>query len=201
MLGQRGDTIIEVLLAFTVFALVSVGALSIMNQGTNSAQRSLEAALVKQQIDAQAEALRAAHKAHGVKLATKDATTSAWEGVIASADSSTLAVTGATCPAFSGSNNIFIMNGRTGVRHDAVPTSMASNDPNLPPYSRVVYRDPPDSTVVEGAFGLWIEKQTRTAPVSGIPAAYDFTIKACWYGPGQTAPMQLQTVVRLHDYA
>lgn len=62
--SERGDTIIEVLLAFTVFSLVSVGAMAIMNQGTNAAERSLEVTLVKEQIDAQAEALRAAQQAY-----------------------------------------------------------------------------------------------------------------------------------------
>ena len=51
MLDQRGDTIIEVLLAVTVFSLVAIGAMMVMNQGTNSAQRSLEVTLVKQQIE------------------------------------------------------------------------------------------------------------------------------------------------------
>ena len=62
LITERGDTIIEVLLAITVFSLVAVGAMTIMSQGTNTTQRSLEMSLVKQQIDAQAEALRAAYQ-------------------------------------------------------------------------------------------------------------------------------------------
>ena len=61
MLGRqknRGDTIIEVLFAITVFSLVVVSSLSIMNQGSATAQRTLEISLVRQQIDAQAETLR-----------------------------------------------------------------------------------------------------------------------------------------------
>src|SRR5687767_10750024 len=62
--AERGDTIIEVLFAVTVFAMVAVGSLSIMNQGTGSAQRSLEVTLVRAQIDAQAEAIRFIHQAY-----------------------------------------------------------------------------------------------------------------------------------------
>jgi type II secretory pathway pseudopilin PulG len=61
---ERGDTIIEVLFAVTVFAMVAVGAMTIMNQGTATAQRSLEVTLVRQQIDAQAEAIRYIHQAY-----------------------------------------------------------------------------------------------------------------------------------------
>jgi len=61
---QKGDTLIEVLFAVTVFSLVAVGSLSIMNQGTATAQRSLEITLVRQEIDAQAEALRFIHDSY-----------------------------------------------------------------------------------------------------------------------------------------
>jgi type II secretory pathway pseudopilin PulG len=63
-LKEQGDTIIEVLFAVTVFALVAVGSLSIMNQGTATAQRALEITLVRQQIDSQAQAIRYVHQAY-----------------------------------------------------------------------------------------------------------------------------------------
>jgi prepilin-type N-terminal cleavage/methylation domain-containing protein len=62
--SQKGDTLIEVLFAVTVFSLVAVGSLSIMNQGTTVAQRSLETTLVRQEIDAQAETLRFVHDSY-----------------------------------------------------------------------------------------------------------------------------------------
>ncbi len=55
---DRGDTLIEVLFAITIFSLVAVSSMAIMNQGTDTAQRSLEITLVRQEIDAQAETLR-----------------------------------------------------------------------------------------------------------------------------------------------
>ena len=58
---EQGDTIVEVLFAVVVFALVAVGSMSIMNQGTATAERSLEITLVRQQMDAQAEAIRYIH--------------------------------------------------------------------------------------------------------------------------------------------
>ena len=56
--NTRGDTLIEVLFAITVFSLVVVTSLAIMNQGTQAALRSLQLTLVRQQVDSQAEALR-----------------------------------------------------------------------------------------------------------------------------------------------
>lgn len=80
---QRGDTIIEVLLAVTVFSLVAVGGMAIMNQGAAMAQRSLEIGLVRQQIDAQADALRYIHNAYVTSSgsSTADAAKEVWDSV------------------------------------------------------------------------------------------------------------------------
>ncbi|MCD8561780.1 hypothetical protein LRY29_01800 [Candidatus Saccharibacteria bacterium] len=55
---------IEVLFAITVFSLVVVSALALMNQGTAASQRALEVTLVRQQIDNQAETLRFLHESY-----------------------------------------------------------------------------------------------------------------------------------------
>lgn len=58
---KRGDTIIEVVFAFGVFAAVSVAAIGIMNSGLNQAQRSLEGTMARNEMNAQAEAIRFIH--------------------------------------------------------------------------------------------------------------------------------------------
>ncbi len=55
---KHGDTIIEVVFSFMVFATVSLASISIMNSGLNQAQRSLEITMARNEIDSQAEALR-----------------------------------------------------------------------------------------------------------------------------------------------
>jgi len=45
--GSRGDTLIEVLLAVTIFSMLAVGVITVMNQGTHAAQRALEITLVR----------------------------------------------------------------------------------------------------------------------------------------------------------
>ena len=60
---KRGDTLVEVLFAIAVFALVSVLALNIMSSGLKSAEASMEVAQTRSEIDAQGEALRFIHNA------------------------------------------------------------------------------------------------------------------------------------------
>lgn len=58
---KRGDTIVEVTFAIAVFALVAIISISIMNSGISTAQASLELTMARNEIDAQAEALRFIH--------------------------------------------------------------------------------------------------------------------------------------------
>ena len=62
--GERGDIDYRGHFAVTVFSLAAVGGITIMNQGTATAQRSLEIGLVREQIDSQADALRYIHSAY-----------------------------------------------------------------------------------------------------------------------------------------
>jgi hypothetical protein len=55
---KRGDTLIEVLFAITVFCLVSILSINLMNSGVATAQATLELTMARNEIDAQAEAIR-----------------------------------------------------------------------------------------------------------------------------------------------
>lgn len=55
---QRGDTIIEVSFAIAIFALVSIISITLMNTGVTMSEANLEATMARNEIDAQAEALR-----------------------------------------------------------------------------------------------------------------------------------------------
>lgn len=55
---KKGDTIIEVIIAITVFCLVAIISINLMNSGISSAEGSLELIMARNEIDAQAEALR-----------------------------------------------------------------------------------------------------------------------------------------------
>lgn len=61
---KRGDTIIEVMFAIAVFCLVAVISISMMNTGVASAENSLEVVTVRNELNAQAEALRFIHSSY-----------------------------------------------------------------------------------------------------------------------------------------
>ena len=55
---KKGDTLIEVTLAVGIFSMIAIAIVAVMNNGTSSAQTALETTLAREEIDAQAEALR-----------------------------------------------------------------------------------------------------------------------------------------------
>lgn len=58
---HRGDTMIEVLFAIAVFALVSVLSIIVMNSGVATVEATLELSMARNEIDAQSEVLRFIH--------------------------------------------------------------------------------------------------------------------------------------------
>lgn len=202
---EQGDTIIEVLFAVAVFAMVAVGSMTIMNQGTATAQRSLEITLVRQQIDAQAEAIRYIHKAYiaayqnGGGAMTGTAAewakmTSRTTGHGADGASEFGQVEGDVCPTAVPGQNPFILNARTAKVSSSAPSMTAPDDASLPPFAEVVYND--DSSINQ-AYGIWVEAVPSRA--TGGPGFVDFHIRACWSAPGTSAPMTLGTIVRLYE--
>lgn len=189
--AQAGDTLIEVLLAITIFSMVSVGAMTIMNQGTNAAQRALEISLVRQQVDAQAESLRAAQQAHA---ATGSPASSSWNQVIGP---DTAHFNDNDCPDTPNGtpmNGNFIMDARDATRETAAEWLKPINTADAPPHAQVRYAGGQATS-----YGIWIERDEATSGDANTPPAYNFTVRACWYGAGMNTPMRLETVVRLYD--
>ena len=204
----RGDTLIEVLFAITIFSLVAVGGLSIMNQGTATSQRALEITLVRQEVDAQAETLRFLNSSYisayqtGALSYPSSPPAEQWRlmqsSIIAMAaldvtpfgidpDNPTVCP---TAPAGS-----FILNTRTATFIPSTSGKLGISQT----FSQVRYDISNQVTTSEG---LWIEA-VRSATVSGNNqenAGYiDFHIRACWDSPGQSVPVTIGTIVRLYE--
>ena len=64
MTSCRGDTIIEVILALTIFSLVTVITITMMNLGIANAENALEVTTARNELNAQAEALRFIHSSY-----------------------------------------------------------------------------------------------------------------------------------------
>lgn len=204
---QAGDTIIEVLFAVSIFSLVAVGAISIMNQGINTAQRALEITQVRQQIDAQAEALRFAHHTYVMSLGgTVNDTEWAKIKSRAATQVSEFGSNGAISTCDPVPRGAFIMNARTGAVSSSVePISISptASDVPPPPFSQVTYR-PSEAgrpEEVSRADGIWIEAVRKAGEGGGVASYYDFHIRACWENPGTGPAITLGTIVRLYEPA
>ena len=198
---QRGDTLIEVLFAFSILSLVIIGAMTIMNQGTIASQRSLETTLVRQQVDAQATTLRFLHDAYVAHFKTNgtyDAATPAGQWALMSLGISATGVSSFTnlssCPSPpSGSFILDAANAKyvNGGGGQLVPAST---------FAQVTYDSV--SNVLQQSQGIWIEavRSQASADVNQKNTRYiDFHIYACWENPGQGPPMTIGTIVRLYE--
>lgn len=193
----RGDTLIEVLFAIMVFSLVAVSSMSIMNQGTATAQTALEITLVRQGIDAQAETLRFLHASY---IASDKTSVPAvppipadqWSGISAQASSFTSVSAFGTC---SPPSNSFILNNRTA---EFVKPIRGNAPIDAITFSQVVY----EANIFKEAQGIWIEAIKVTFPpgTNQDKVGYiDFHIRACWDSPGRSVPVTLGTIVRLYE--
>lgn len=191
---ERGDTIIEVLLAITIFSLVGIGAVSIMNEGVNTTQRALEITQVRQQIDAQVDALQAAHQAYSA-LPDDDKDDSEWLKIIDGGGATASLEQSGPCPQQADlTGGVFTMSPNGTVMPASSLKSIVDEDEEIP----VVYSQIHDNA----AYGLWIERQAHAAVnPARFPIAYDFRVRACWIGAGMTSdnPMRIETLVRLYD--
>ena len=193
---SRGDTIIEVIFAIVIFSFVAISALMIMNKGIAVGEKALEVSLVRQQINAQAEALRFIHEARVVTPASAYGAT--WNTLVSEygqTSASPYGVSGADCLLPTGASyQPFILNARTAQVWSSQPDVAPSAGSGLPPYPQVVYDE--DSNV-QSAYGMWVESVPSNALVAR--RFVDFHIRACWAAPGSTVPMTIGTIVRLYD--
>lgn len=191
---SRGDTIIEVMLAITIFAMLSVGALTLMNRGVSSAQDALETTLVRQQIDGQAETLRFLHQAYMLNPNAPNGSASVFKKI-----TDTKAVDNAASEFGSNGNgascvqgipsNGFALNPNTAKIIDTRVNAMS--DASAPAYAQIT-----EGSIV-AAYGVWIEA-VKGSTTTGSPSFYDFHIRACWSPAASDVPRTLGTIVRLY---
>lgn len=193
---ERGDTIIEVIFAVAIFSFVAISSLTIMNQGIAIGERALEITLVRQQVHAQAEALRFIHEARVVGPSSTHADT--WRRLVTDYGqtvASSYGMEGSECALpEGGSYKPFILNARTAQIWGSAPI-VAPSDPSLPPYSQVAYSA--DDSSIQAAYGIWVESVPSSSLM--VKKFVDFHIRACWPAPSGSQPMTMGTIVRLYD--
>lgn len=203
--AQRGDTIIEVLFAITVFSLVVVSGLSLMNQGVAASQRSLELSTVRQEVDSQAEALRFMHDSYvesyyaGVTFNTSDTVTTPAEEyfrIITHIENNSAASASeyGTVPCGTPPGGSFIVNPRLA--------TVSFNGSLFRYPSSAAKVDYDTNQVITASQGIWIEgvRSDTSADANQANTGFiDFHIRGCWDGPGYSTPMNVGTIVRLYE--
>ncbi|MGB4761779.1 MAG: prepilin-type N-terminal cleavage/methylation domain-containing protein [Candidatus Saccharimonas sp.] len=191
---QKGDTLIELVIAFAIFSLAAVTTLVILNKGIATTQRTLEATLVRQQVDSQAELIRYIHY-------TQDPL---WDVLV---DPANIAAAPApissnsdTCPAVGSSavgQGFYI---RPAVAADPANTTFTRLPINGTTYRQAqTYSKIDYTTAASPSEGIWIQVAEAQNDTSTTVRAYDFYIHACWSSVGLDRPMTLGTIVRLYD--
>lgn len=179
--SDRGDTIVEAVIAFAIFSAVAVGSLLIMNQGVAMAQRSLEVTLVRQQMDAQGEMLRYIRDSQPIEWAAITA--------VDTVTTTPAPLSGGTDVCAAPSDRAFFLTAALDTNPSVLKT--ATSGTYLPPttYAQVDH-------VNSQSYGLWVES---TKAQGNAVDAYDFRIHACWQAVGGSVPVTLGTIVRLYE--
>lgn len=189
---KRGDTIVEVLIAVTVFSLLAVTSLSVMNKGVNTAQRALEISLVRQEMNSQAEMLRFVHDSYisGADSAPGKVWADVIKDVNVTAASSLASLSSLATDCRPPSSKAFIINPK---QLNVVNGTDYFKTAQI--FPKIAFNSSGAVTRVEG---FWVQ-QLKTPAFSGAPGYRDFHIRACWSAPGSSVPITLGTIVRLYE--
>ncbi len=191
--SQKGDTLVEVLMALAILAMAIVGAVTLMMRGHTLALQSLERSQVTARMSEQAQLLEFARDARAMAKETPGADENAyptkiwWMGPVGSASG---------IATFANTTNIVDNCARKN------PSFYLKKDYTAPVEQISVEAIDPASAIesplaaVPGE-GLWIE--AVSSPPSAAQPYIDFHIKACWQPAGSGVNQQAKTIVRLYE--
>lgn len=198
--GEKGDTLVEMIFAFAILSLVVVGVLAIMNRGIRISQESIERTLVRQQMDGQAEVVRYLHDTNSGTWATiKQRVT---DQIMPLSPKLADGQSQLACPTLS--------SGLADSAKKAFYLSHSGNTFTVSDLNGSTYQDAATYAKVpmnkSKSEGIWLQVAkaqndlaTKDKQAAEKVAAYDVYVHACWYGPGESTPTTLGTIVRLYD--
>lgn len=180
--SERGDTLVEVLVALSVMGIAVVGTMSLMNRGVTQMYDTMERSEVRLLLDRQVESLTYARDQYiwslsGGTLTGHDANAKdLWEDQVRTIPSVDTVPELNNC---SDTSRAFVITTDTDGNLSATTTvqAVASGFPA-----------PGD--------GIWMQKMHNGT----VPVRYtDFYIRACWRQASSPATQVVSTVVRLYD--
>ena len=178
--AERGDTLVEVLLAITILSIVAIGSMVVMNRGNALVQGALERTAIRAEINSQSEML------HYVR----DHNPALWRNI-----------KGRTVSESNAKNSCLATNGKSfylnfnDLRNSSAPPTAPSRLATNPDGSLITR----SNGRAEAGNGLWIDVLSNTSN----PKYIDFYIKACWTPIGSASGPQSNslTIVRIYDNA
>lgn len=184
---EQGDTIIEVIMAGAVLALVTVSTFSIMQRGAAGSYDALERSQVRLELNRQAEMLQYFRDGYtksqisGAAIVV-NSPAAQWQTIVNTAGPF-VAISPPTLTSCAPSDQAFF------VRFDSTSSKYLV-------YPKANYTAP--SGLPAAGNGVWIE-QVNPNGFAGMNRKYhDFYILACWQTT--TASQQnMSTIVRMHD--
>jgi len=226
---RRGDTLIEVMFAVGIFSLVAIAVVSVMSRSLRSVQAALETTMTRNEIDAQAEAIRFIQSAY---VAEKDLAeserlyTDAWKKIALWAEKNNTndvfkfeLEDSANCSelyekvggkTLIDKQNAFAVNTRKlgdgGDAEDVDVVVVTTKNSGVKfeeagIYPRLMYGD--DSNSLSN-----MATSTDLTMVEGIYVVgvkdtgntyYDFYIRTCWNSAGASSASTISTVIRLYN--
>jgi competence protein ComGC len=195
---DSGETLIEVMLAIAVLAVIVIVSLSTMNLASQNMQNSSERTRVRSDIDSQAEALRWIRDNR--PLSFNNAGNSTWQMILGLARQSGNTDTAAEQCQFKPGNSgprSFYISLKKNASGELSPTIVANLSTDNGPQLTATNVVNPSSFATVGR-GVWIDAVRSDNNTSGQQAYVDFYIKACWTPLGKGADKsQTLTVVRI----
>lgn len=214
---RRGDTMIEVLLASAIFGFIALLTVALMNSGMLVSQSNLQLTMARNEVNAQAEALRYIHNAYtnspgsGSGDGTWNQYKQLWDQVTSYAMSKSeledhQAPDGASCQEVYDTEVVAgqsIVLNTNAVQLGAANTIITSPLEITDSFPFLAFSE---GNQVTGAYGIWVNVVTGddSHPVAGgttrgDPPYYEFFINTCWDSVGTGAPTRLDTVLRLYN--
>lgn len=173
--NERGDTLIEVLFATAVLALIIVISLTIMNTGTSRTELAVEKTFVRQAIDSQSEMLRYERDSY------VNGTSNIWSTIKARRINnplgfSSIASSRTNCQPQASDQAFWLQADATQPGGVGMNTSFST-----------------PSTYASPGYGMWISAAPNTTT-----NYVDFYIYACWDPPTGTVKSTVGTIVRVY---
>lgn len=188
---QRGDTLVEVMLAIAVSAVVVMLTISVISRGLTSLQLSVERSQVRSHIEGQTAMLRYARELYMKDRAAVGGLAAQWRDNILQPVSQP--------------------NGYLNLSGHGVPGDLVDDTVCKPKSSKAFYiaYDPATGASLQpyaGATpqtiatpGRWMWIEAYNVKGSSPPDAIDFAVHACWNGPGGGVLQHEVTIMRLYD--